>query len=219
MPVAARTEIFIKIRGKDLTVEAVVEEGACPGEVRHTCQGEHQEAVACPVLEAPACQAACRAGEDRQAHPCREEDHASSAEGPWVSVHTCPAEAPQEVASVDRHSLAEVLVPEALASSGPEDACLEEVLLEGPASDAAHTGLEAEVQGVSLPESDPKAEACKSRALQTLEAAAASSQEQVHPLLEQALQVPVALDLQVQWGCHALQLAPLLDRQQQQRQL
>jgi len=179
-------------------VVAVVEEGACQGVVRHTCQGEPQEEEACQVSEVPACPGACQVGADHQGHPCLEEGRASSEEGPWASVHTCLVEDQEEAAWVVQaalgRSLAGVLVPEALASSGQEDACPEEVHLEDLALDGAHIALEEGVQEVSLPESAQQAGAYRSQAQLILAAAVASYLEQGHRLLLQVLQARVELD-------------------------
>lgn len=182
-----------------LTVVAVAEEGACQGVVHHTCQGEPQEEEACQVLEVPACPGAYQVGADHQDHPCQEEVRASSEEVPWASVHTCLVEVQEEAAWVVHqaglgHSLAGVLVPEALASSDQEDAYLEEVRLEDLALDGAHIALEEGVQEVSLPESAQQAGAYRSQAQLILAAAAASYLEQGHRLLSQVLQAQVELD-------------------------
>jgi hypothetical protein len=148
-----------------LTAAAVVEEGAFRGEARHTCQGVHQEEEACQVLEGLASPGACQVVEGRQGRPCREEGRASSEEDPWVSVHkalaclvqTSAGEAQEEAASVVRpedlvRSLEEVLVQGALASSGQEGACREEVRPGVQASDGVHIDLGAVDREVSLQE-------------------------------------------------------------------
>lgn len=170
-----------------------VAEGACQGEGHHTCRGEHQEEEAYQVVEDPACQGACRV---EAGHPCQEEGRASSEEDPWASGHTCPAEDQAEAASVDRpaalaRSLAEDLAPEVPASSGREDACLEEEHPGALALGEARIALAGVVRAVSLPESVQ--EAYTSQAQRILAAAAASCQEQDHQLLLQVQPVPVVL--------------------------
>jgi len=171
-----------------------VAEGACQGEGHHTCRGEHQEEEACQVVEDPACLGACLV---EAGHPCRGEGRASSEEDPWASAHTCLAEDQAEAASVDHpaalaRSLAEDLAREALASSGREDACLEEEHPEVLALGEERIALAVVVRAVSLPESVQE-EAYTSQALLILAAAAASCQEQDHQLLLQVQPVPVVL--------------------------